>query len=208
MQLEAGLVAGGPHSVTVSPRPSRSARQSGATSALGRGEPGAVGTHVPWGDRLSMLPALRAGQGSTQGKAGTPGLGTSHWTQSLPVVQGLRTGCCSLGPRASLWPGPSPSLGAPCSLTQVPGEQTGGPEAVAGQGLWSQPPWAGGCSRALTGLDCPFVEARGEWARACWRADPTSSCGTTSEPGDPPTQCQEAQGRAGTTPLGSSESSL
>lgn len=138
-------------------------------------------------------------------------LGPQDWalhtgTQSLPEVQGPRTGCCSLGPGASLWPGPSPSLGAPCSLTQVPGGQTGRPKAVAGQELWSQPPWAGGCSGALTGLDCPFVEARGGWARACRRADPTSSCGTTSESEDPPAQCQEAQGRAGTTPLGSRES--
>lgn len=106
MQLEAGLVAGGPHSVTVSPRPSHSARQSGTTSALGRGEPGAVGTHVPWGERPSTLPALGAGQGSTQGKAGTPGLGTAHWTQSLPVIQGLRTGRCTLDPEPPHGPGP------------------------------------------------------------------------------------------------------
>ena len=38
-----------------------------------------------------------------------------------------------------------------------------------------------------------------------------SSCGTTSESGDPPTQCQEAQGRAGQlilAPGRASESSL
>lgn len=84
MQLEAGLLAGGPHPVTASPRPSRSAHQSVATSVLGRGGPGAVGTHVPWGERLSMPPAPCAGQGGTWGKAGTPGLGAAHWDPEPP----------------------------------------------------------------------------------------------------------------------------
>lgn len=206
MQLEAGLLAGGPHPVTASPRPSHSAHQSVATSVLGRGGPGAVGTHVPWGERLSMPPAPCAGQGGTWGKAGTPGLGAAHWDPEPPRGPGPQDWVLLTGTRGLPVAWAITISWSPLFTDPVPGGQTGRPKAVAGQELWSQPPRAGGCSGALTGLDCPFVEARGGWARACRRADPTSSCGTTSESGDPPAQCQEAQGRAGTTPLGSGES--